>query len=100
MINKNSFCETCHVDFSNCDTCISKTKNYKFNIECIETSWGWGNKGQKGYIVVAAWNIHDAEIKVKKQIPGNWIYSFKEMTEMNPCFNPTVVYSYEVIKEE
>ncbi len=68
-----------------------KKKNYQFTIECIDGGCGWGETGQKGYIVVEEKVYQDAKLHVRKSLPGGWRYQFECMTDKFPCLNPHVI---------
>ena len=67
-----------------------KETNYEFNIECVDGGRGWGDAGQKGYMIVAAFSLEEATDIVLSHIPGGWTQTFKGMTSTSPRFNTNI----------
>lgn len=58
--------------------------NYLFYIKCYDGNYGWGRTNQHGYIIVDSKTLIDAEIEVKKTLPGGWEYYFVKITNDEP----------------
>lgn len=48
---------------------------YRFEIECVDGGYGWGNTGQKGVRVMSGDTKAQAREKIKPQLPGGWLIS-------------------------
>lgn len=64
-----------------------RRKNYKFKLECVDGGWGWGETGQRGYMITGGSSLKDASQRVRLQTPGGWVISFDSMTTKAPCLN-------------
>lgn len=63
--------------------------NHLFHITCTDGGWGWGETGQKGYMVGSGDTPDDAKAHVKPYLPGGWRIEYIGETKRTPGFDPS-----------
>ncbi len=58
-----------------------KANFFKFKLKCKSGGHGWGKTGQRSLMCIEATTQQEAEVEIKKHVPGGWIYKFVGPTE-------------------
>jgi hypothetical protein len=64
--------------------------NYKFDLECTDGGWGWGETGQKGVLIVSARSYEAAIEEARTIIPGGWTWYAVGKTDEKPYLRTNI----------